>query len=100
MKPLVIAALAALAIGPPSNAATCESLTSLTLPDTTITLAAAGGRRASSLRPAGTFVERGPAAPPVLQGSAGVLPRGSYAEADERFRHQDRSLASGFWLER
>ncbi|HTR38830.1 MAG TPA: tannase/feruloyl esterase family alpha/beta hydrolase [Bryobacteraceae bacterium] len=66
MRSCILAVLAALAVIAPSNAATCESLSSLKLPDTTITLAEPVAPGAFA-RPSGTFVERGPGAPPVFK---------------------------------
>jgi feruloyl esterase len=89
------AVIAAVAHAPLSGAGrSCEALASLALPQTTITAVkpvAAGGFVPPG---AGGRSDRGD------ERSAGVLSHCRDARADQRFRHQDRSVAAGLRLER
>ena len=73
-----------------------RSLASMTLPDTTITLAQtvpAGGFTQPGARGGGRGGDGG-------EHAAGVLPRRGHAETVQRLRHQDRGLAAVVELER
>ena len=92
---LVAVVLAAAMPRQPLSAATaCDRLTSLALPNVTITLArdVAAGAFTPTSEGGG---DDPPANPRALQRPAGVLPRRRDAEAVERLRHQDRSLDAG-----
>ncbi len=99
MRPLMASLAVTLGLLSPARleAASCESLATLTLPQTTVT--------AAEPIAAGAFVHRadlaGARTPPVtgrarvFLSGARLLPRRRHAHADQRFRHQDRSLAAG-----
>ena len=90
----------------PALAASCESLASLSLPNTTITavqlvaagsLCGAGCRRVAPGRPAGA-VRAGTGQ--SVRRPAGVLPRRRDDQAERRLGHQDRAVDAGVRLER
>ena len=98
----------------------CESLAALALPNTTITAAqtvaagaftppaanrgGGGGRRGAEGQPPPPGTCRGRRTRRrqrlSVRGPSGLLSRRRHADAQQRFRHQDRSVAALVWMER
>ena len=86
--------------GRPANAASCESLSSLSLPNVKITLATSVAAGAFMPPAAGGIGAGGAPAVPQFGRFACVLPCGGDSDAIERLRYQDRSVAASVRLER
>ena len=87
MRQTTALALALLAISHTANAAPCESLTSLSLPNVTITIGEPVAAGAFTAPGRGGFGH-------AVRERAGLLPRAGEPQAHERFRYQDGVVAA------